>query len=105
MRSGTTDPGWPEAPARAVQGVGERTTSLDATGGSSHTLTTALTVGASGQSNNPLAVTLQNDSTMGLTAPAACASTFFSMPSLIGITATGGAATSTTTPATDGWTS
>ena len=75
------------------------------TSGSSHTLTTPLTVGASGQSNNPLVVTLQNDATMGLTAPAACASTFFSMPSLIGVTATGGAATSTTSPATDGWTS
>ena len=76
-----------------------------ATSGSSHTLTTALTVGASGQANNPLAVTLTNDASMGLTAPAACASTYFSMPSLTGVTATGGAATSTTTPATDSWTS
>jgi hypothetical protein len=76
-----------------------------ATSGSSHTLTTALTVGASGQANNPLAVTLTNDASMGTTAPAACASTYFSMPSLTGVTATGGAATSTTTPATDSWTS
>jgi hypothetical protein len=76
-----------------------------ATSGSSHTLTTPLTVGASGQANNPLAVTLTNDASMGTTAPAACASTYFSMPSLIGVTATGGAATSTTTPATDSWTS
>jgi hypothetical protein len=76
-----------------------------ATSGSSHTLTTAVTVGASGQANNPLAVTLTNDASMGTTTPAACANTFFSMPSLTGVTATGGAATSTTTPATDSWTS
>ena len=76
-----------------------------ATSGTSHTLTTPLTVGASGQSNNPLAVTLTNDASMGATTPAACANTYFSMPSLTGVTATGGAATSTTTPATDSWTS
>ncbi len=76
-----------------------------ATSGSSHTLTTPLTVGASGQANNPLAVTLTNDASMGSTTPAACASTYFSMPSFTGVTATGGAATSTTTPATDSWTS
>jgi hypothetical protein len=76
-----------------------------ATSGTSHTLTTPLTVGASGQSNNPLAVTLTNDASMGTTTPAACANTYFSMPSLTGVTATGGAATSTTTPATDSWTS
>jgi hypothetical protein len=76
-----------------------------ATSGSSHTLTTPLTVGASGQANNPLAVTLTNDASMGTTTPAACANTYFSMPSLTGVTATGGAASSTTTPATDAWTS
>ncbi len=76
-----------------------------ATSGSSHTLTTALTVGASGQANNPLAVTLTNDANMASTSPSACANTYFSMPSLTGVTATGGAATSTTTPATDSWTS
>ncbi|HEX4163556.1 MAG TPA: hypothetical protein VHZ05_13720 [Acidimicrobiales bacterium] len=76
-----------------------------AASGSSHTLTTALTVGASGQANNPLAVTLTNDASMGTTTPAACASTFFSMPSFTAVTATGGAGTSTTTPATDSWTS
>ena len=75
------------------------------TSGTSHTLTSPLTVGASGQANNPLAVTLTNDASMGTTTPAACASTFFSMPSFTGVTATGGAATSTTTPATDSWTS
>ena len=75
------------------------------TSGSSHTLTTPLTVGASGQANNPLAVTLTNDASMGSTSPSACANTFFSLPALTGVTATGGAATSTTTPATDAWTS
>jgi len=76
-----------------------------ATSGSSHTLTSPLTVGASGQANNPLVVTLTNDASMAATAPSACANTYFSLPSLTGITATGGAATSTTTPATDSWTS
>jgi hypothetical protein len=76
-----------------------------ATSGSSHTLTSALTVAASGQANNPLTATLTNDASMASTAPLACAATFFSMPSLTGITATGGAATATTSPATDAWTS
>jgi hypothetical protein len=75
------------------------------TSGSSHTLTAPLTVGASGQAGNPLIVTLTNDASMGIAAPAACASTFFSLPSLTGVTATGGAAASTTSPATDAWTS
>jgi hypothetical protein len=75
------------------------------TSGSSHTLTTAVTVGASGAANNPLVVTFTNDASMTAAAPAACANTYFSMPSLIGVTATGGSATSTTTPATDSWTS
>jgi hypothetical protein len=75
------------------------------TSGSSHTLTTAVTVGASGQANNPLVVTFSNDASMTAAAPAACANTYFSMPSLTGVTATGGSATSTTTPATDSWTS
>jgi hypothetical protein len=76
-----------------------------ATSGSAHTLTTPLVVGANGQANNPLAVTLTNDASMTSAAPAACESTYFSMPSLISAIATGGAATSTTSPATDGWTS
>lgn len=76
-----------------------------ATSGSSHTLTTALVVAASGQANNPLTVTLTNDASMTTAAPAACASTFFSMPSLTGVTASAGGGTATTTPATDGWTS
>lgn len=76
-----------------------------ATSGSSHTLTTPLTVGASGLANNPLVVTLSNDASMTTASPAACASTYFSLPSLTGITATGGASASTTSPATDAWTS
>jgi hypothetical protein len=76
-----------------------------ATSGSAHTLTTPLTVGASGAANNPLVVTLTNDAQMTASAPAACEATFFSMPSLTGIVATGGSATSTVTPATDAWTS
>ena len=75
------------------------------TSGSSHSLTTALVVGASGNPNNPLTVTLTNDAAMATTAPAACENTFFSMPSLTGVTATGGSGTVTTSPATDGWTS
>jgi hypothetical protein len=75
------------------------------TSGSSHTLTTPLTVAASGQANNPLVVTMTNDATMASSAPAACENTYFSMPSLTGVTATGGAATATTSPATDSWTS
>jgi hypothetical protein len=75
------------------------------TSGTTHTLQSTLTVGASGAANNPLVVTFTNDATMGTTSPAACAATFFSMPSLTGVTATGGAATSTTTPASDAWTS
>jgi hypothetical protein len=76
------------------------------TSGSSHTLTTPLTVAASGKANNPLVVTLGDDALMGSSAPLACANTFFSMPALTGITATGGGTgTATTSPATDGWTS
>ncbi|HEY5335813.1 MAG TPA: hypothetical protein VIJ71_07300 [Mycobacteriales bacterium] len=77
-----------------------------ATSGSSHTLTTPLTVTASGKANNPLVVTLGDDAFMSSSAPLACANTFFSMPSLTGVTATGGGTgTATTSPATDGWTS
>ena len=73
--------------------------------GSSHTLTSTLTVAASGQPNNPLTVTLTNDASMTAAAPAACENTYFSMPSLTGVSASGGAATVTTSPATDSWTS
>jgi hypothetical protein len=76
-----------------------------ATPGSSHTLTSPLTVGASGAANNPLVVTFTNDASMTAASPAACENTYFSMPSLTGATASGGSATSTTSPATDAWTS
>jgi hypothetical protein len=71
------------------------------TSGSSHTLTTPLTVAASGS----LTVTFTNDAQMATAAPSACEATFFSMPSLTGVTATGGSGTATTSPATDAWTS
>ena len=76
-----------------------------ATSGSAHTLTTPLIVAAFGQPGNPLTVTLSNDASMTAAAPAACENTFFSMPALTGIAASGGAATATTSPATDSWTS
>lgn len=71
------------------------------TSGSVHTLTAALTVAAGGT----LTVTFTNDASMATTAPVACEGTYFSLPSLTGVVATGGAATATTSPATDGWTS
>ncbi len=70
------------------------------TSGSAHTLTTPLTVAASGT----LTVTFTNDASMTVSAPAACENTYFSLPSLTGVVATGGAATATTSPATDSWT-
>ena len=73
--------------------------------GSSHSLSSPLTVAASGAADNPLVVTFTDDAAMGASAPAACQNTFFSMPSFTGITATGGAATPTPSPATDSWTS
>lgn len=69
--------------------------------GSVHALTSALTVAASGS----LTVTFTNDASMTLAAPAACAATYFSMSSLTGVVATGGAAVATLSPATDAWTS
>lgn len=71
------------------------------TSGSVHTLTSAITVAAS----SSLTVTMTNDASMTTAAPAACEAAYFSMPSLTGIVATGGAATATTSPATDAWTS
>ena len=76
-----------------------------ASSGTAHTLTSAVTVGPSGNANNPLTITLTNDASMTAAAPLACANTFFSMPSLTGIAATGGSATVTSTPVVGGWTS
>jgi hypothetical protein len=73
--------------------------------GTSHTLTTPLIVGASGNANNPLTVTLTNDASMTAAAPAACESTFFSLPSLTGVGATAGGGSATVTPVVDSWTS
>jgi hypothetical protein len=73
--------------------------------GSSHTLTSALTVGATGQANDPLVVTFTDDATMSSSAPQACEGSYFSMPSFTGVSATGGAGSSTSSPATDAWTS
>jgi hypothetical protein len=76
-----------------------------ATVGSVHTLTTPLTVGPQvGATPGILTVTLTNEASMGTASVAVCAATFFSMPSLTGVVATGGAGTATTSPATDGWT-
>lgn len=72
-----------------------------ATSGSVHTLTTALTVAGNGS----LTVTFTNDASMTVASPATCAATYFSMPALTGVVATGGAATATVSPATDAWTS
>jgi hypothetical protein len=71
------------------------------TSGSTHTLTTPLVVGP----NATLTVTFTNDASMTTSAPAACEATYFSMPSLTGIAAYAGAATPTTSPAVDSWTS
>jgi len=68
--------------------------------GTSHTLTTPVTVAANGN----ITLTFTNAASMALTAPSACQNTFFSMPSLTGVGATGGAAT-TTVATTDSWTS
>jgi hypothetical protein len=68
----------------------------------SHTLTTAVTVPASTSS---FTVTLVNDATMANATPLACAATFFSMPSLVAVAASGGAATVSTSGMTSGWTS
>jgi len=63
-----------------------------------------VTVAAFGQPGNPLTVTLTNDASMTAASPAACENTYFSMPSLAGIAASGGAAVATASPATDAWT-
>ncbi len=75
-----------------------------AVSGSSHTLTSPVTVGPSGNPNNPLTLTLTNDASMMSAAPAACEGTFFSLPALTGVSASAGGGSATTSPATDGWT-
>jgi hypothetical protein len=73
------------------------------TSGSSHILATALTVAASGHANNPLRVTFIDGASMTPAAPAACESTYLSMPALAGVVATRGPTTVTTSPTTDRW--
>lgn len=76
------------------------------TTGSSHTLHTALTVAATGQSGDPLTVTFTNDAYMGTTASATCEGIYFKMPALTGVTAYGGGnVTASSSPTTDKWTS
>lgn len=101
--TGYSDSGLSSAVAGCSAGTPSGVTWNFATGtsGTSHTLTSALTVAA----NGTLSVTLTNDVNMATSAPAACAGSYFSLPSLTGVTATGGAATATTGPATDAWTS
>jgi hypothetical protein len=71
------------------------------TSGSSHTLVSALTVGA----NATLVVTFTNDATMGAASPTACQGAYFSLPSLTGVTAAVSSSAATSSPATDAWTS
>lgn len=71
------------------------------TPGASQTLSTPLVVGASGSANDPLVVTLTNYATMASTSPSACEGSWFSMPSLSGVTASVSNATPTTSPAVD----
>lgn len=70
------------------------------TSGTSHTLATSITVGAA----TDFTVTFTSTASMDLTSPLACVSTYFSMPSLTGVSATGGEATPTVAT-TDTWTS
>jgi hypothetical protein len=99
--------GFSDSGLSSAQSGCDSTTSLVswrfATGssGSSHTLTTAITVDASSN----VTVTFTNDAAMGLSTPAACENTYFQMPSLTGVAATGGAATPSSGPLTDSWTS
>ena len=75
------------------------------TSDSSHTLAKALTVAASGQTNNPLTVTFIDDASMTVASPAACSDTYFSMPAMTGVVATNGATTITMSPTIDSWSS
>lgn len=67
-----------------------------------HTLSSPLTVAASGHAGDPLTVTLTGAATMGTGASSACEGKYFKMPSLKGVTAYGGGDVSpTSSPATD----
>lgn len=67
-----------------------------------HTLSSPLTVAASGNSGDPLTVTLTGGASMGTGASATCEGKYFKMPSLKGVTAYGGGnVTPNSSPATD----
>jgi hypothetical protein len=73
---------------------------------STHVLTSAITVAASGGSADPLTVTLTKDAFMGTTSSTTCEGKYFKMPSFKGITAYGGGSgTPATGSITDSWTS
>lgn len=105
--AGFSDSGLSTPQSGCAAGTPSTVTWAFATGvsGSSHTLTSPLTVAATGQANNPLVVTLTNDAAMGSSAPLACAATYFSMPSLTAIAASASTTNATTSPATGAWTS
>lgn len=104
--SGFSDSGLTSAQTGCGSGASDVTWNYStATSGSSHTLTTPVTVGASGAADNPLTVTLTDDASMASGAPAACEDTYFQMPALAGVTATASSDALTSSPATDGWTS
>lgn len=67
------------------------------------TLQTALVVGPQGGADDPLVVTLSGAATMGASSPSGCEKAYFSMPAPTSATATGGAATPTTSPTTDSY--
>ena len=71
------------------------------TSGSSHSLHTSLTVSG----GSTLIVTMTNDVSMTTGAPLTCASTFFKMPAITGVTATSDTVAGTSNPATDFWNS
>jgi len=73
-----------------------------ATSGSAHALTTR-SPSRPPANRVTLYVTLTNDASMTAASPAACENTYFSMPSLAGIAASGGAGCYGE-PATDAWT-
>lgn len=73
-------------------------TGATASSGSSHTLNNPIVVDA----DDNTTITFTGEATMDQSAPAPCESTYFSMPSLTGISASGGAA-SPTSFATDTW--
>jgi hypothetical protein len=105
--NGYTDNALSSSIAACAAGTPSGVTWSFATGssGSSHSLSSPLTVAANGQSNNPLVVTLTNDASMASSSPLACANAYFKMPSFTSVDATGGAATATVSPTTDAWTS